>query len=73
MTAPASATGFDAVVNTTSVGMKPDDQLPLDPDQLTPAMSVSEIIMSPEVTLHCKPPKLEAAALAWEKACWNTR
>jgi shikimate dehydrogenase len=48
--APADAIGFHAVVNTTSVGMRHDDPLPVDPNQLTPDMSVSEIIMSPEVT-----------------------
>lgn len=48
--APADASGFDAVVNTTSVGMKPEDPLPIDAAQLTAAMSVSEIIMSPEMT-----------------------
>ena len=42
---------IDAVVNTTSLGMKPDDPLPIsDPSHLTPDMTVSEIIMSPELT-----------------------
>ena len=50
--APADATGYHAVVNTTSLGMKPDDPLPIgDPSQLTSDMTVSEIIMSPELTL----------------------
>jgi shikimate dehydrogenase len=57
--ASADAAGFDAVVNTTSLGMKPGDPLPVDPDHLTPAMSLSEIIMSPEVT-----PLLQAAQAA---------
>lgn len=49
--APPDVTGFDAVVNTTSVGMKPDDPLPIGgPAHLTPDMTVSEIIMSPEMT-----------------------
>lgn len=48
--APGNATGFDAVVNTTAIGMKPDDPLPVDIDSLDGAMSVSEIIMSPETT-----------------------
>lgn len=49
--APADATGYDAIVNSTSLGMKPDDPLPLgDPARLTPDMTVSEIIMSPEMT-----------------------
>lgn len=59
--APASAVGFDAVVNTTAIGMKPEDSLPVDADSLHAAMSVSEIIMSPETT------PLLAAALA--KGC----
>jgi shikimate dehydrogenase len=49
--APADATGYHAVVNTTSLGMKPDDPLPIsEPSLLTPDMTVSEIIMSPELT-----------------------
>lgn len=49
--APPDVTGFDAVVNTTSVGMKPDDPLSIaDLAHLTSKMTVSEIIMSPEMT-----------------------
>jgi shikimate dehydrogenase len=49
--APADAAGYHAVVNTTSLGMKPGDPLPItDPSHLTPDMTVSEIIMSPERT-----------------------
>ncbi len=49
--APPDVTGYDAVVNTTSVGMKPDDPLPIgDPAHLTSDMTVSEIVMSPEMT-----------------------
>ncbi len=44
------AGGFDALVNTTSMGMKADDPLPVDIAGLTAATSVSEIIMSPEMT-----------------------
>jgi shikimate dehydrogenase len=54
--APADPAGFDAVVNTTSVGMKPGDPLPIDPSRLTSSMSVSEIILAPEIT-----PLVEAA------------
>jgi shikimate dehydrogenase len=39
--------------------MKPGDALPVDPAHLTPDMSVSEIIMSPEIT-----PLLQAAQTA---------
>jgi shikimate dehydrogenase len=49
--APADAAGYHAVVNTTSLGMKPDDPLPIsDASHLTSDMTVSEIIMSPELT-----------------------
>jgi shikimate dehydrogenase len=48
--AKADVSGYDAVVNTSSVGMKPDDPLIVDASHLTPAMTVSEIIMSPEMT-----------------------
>jgi shikimate dehydrogenase len=48
--APPDASGYHAVVNTTSLGMKPDDPLPIDPSHLTPDMTVSEIVMSPELT-----------------------
>lgn len=48
--APADVQGFDAVVNTTSLGMKAEDALPADLVGLRPEMSISEIIMSPELT-----------------------
>lgn len=48
--AKAEVSGYDAVVNTSSVGMKPDDPLIVDASHLTPGMTVSEIIMSPEMT-----------------------
>lgn len=44
------AAGYDAIINTSSVGMKPDDPLIVDPSHLAAAMTVSEIIMSPEMT-----------------------
>jgi shikimate dehydrogenase len=48
---PANVANYHAVVNTTSLGMKPDDPLPIaDPAHLTLDMTVSEIIMSPELT-----------------------
>ncbi|MBU2668893.1 shikimate dehydrogenase [Actinoplanes bogorensis] len=49
------------IVNTTSVGMKPDDPLPVDLSGLTPQVTVADIIMKPEVT-----PLLEAAR---ERGC----
>jgi shikimate dehydrogenase len=43
-------TGFDVVVNTTSVGMKPDDPMTIDPARLSPDMAVADIIMTPAMT-----------------------
>jgi shikimate dehydrogenase len=48
--AKAEAQGYDAVINTSSVGMKPEDPFLIDPSHLTSDMSVSEIIMMPEMT-----------------------
>lgn len=39
--------GFDLIVNATSLGLASSDRLPLDPALLTPAMTVAEIIMNP--------------------------
>ncbi|HEV8389121.1 MAG TPA: shikimate dehydrogenase [Dongiaceae bacterium] len=48
--AQADASGYDSVVNASSVGMKPEDPLMIDPTHLAPGMTVSEIIMAPEMT-----------------------
>lgn len=42
--------GYDLVINTTSLGLHRDDQLPLDPDRLEPSTVVADIIMKPEET-----------------------
>ncbi len=42
--------GFDVVINTTSLGMKPDDPLPADLTHLASGMAVVEIIMTPAMT-----------------------
>lgn len=42
--------GFDLIINATSLGMNADDPLPLDPNLLSPEMTVAEIIMKPETT-----------------------
>ncbi|MCY1201435.1 Shikimate dehydrogenase (NADP(+)) [compost metagenome] len=42
--------GHDLVVNGTSLGMKPDDALPLDAGRLTPEQLVCEVIMQPRDT-----------------------
>jgi shikimate dehydrogenase len=49
-TGPADPRGFDIVVNTTSLGMKASDPLPLDVEHLSAATTVAEIIMRPEMT-----------------------
>ena len=54
--ASADPHGFDIIINTTSLGLMPDDELPLRPDLLEPNQLVAEIIMNPEVT-----PILQAA------------
>ncbi|TAN30800.1 MAG: shikimate dehydrogenase [Castellaniella sp.] len=52
----ADPRGYDMVVNATSLGMRPEDPLPMDVSGLEPRTLVAEIIMKPEVT-----PLLEAA------------
>ena len=42
--------GHDIVVNGTSLGLHPDDPLPLDASRLDPRQIVAEIIMNPETT-----------------------
>jgi shikimate dehydrogenase len=54
---PRDPKGFDVVINATSLGLKPDDPLPLDPAAAAPGTVVAEIIMKPERT-----PLVEAAA-----------
>ena len=43
-------TGHDLVVNATSLGLRADDPLPLDPGLLRPEMTVAEVVMKPERT-----------------------
>jgi shikimate dehydrogenase len=42
--------GHDIVVNATSLGLKPDDPLPVDARLLQPGMLVAEVVMQPDVT-----------------------
>lgn len=42
--------GHDIVVNGTSLGMRPDDPIPLDVTGLTPGMIVAEVVMEPAIT-----------------------
>lgn len=46
----ADPTGYDLVINATSLGMKASDPLPLDTSLLLPGMTVAEVIMKPETT-----------------------
>lgn len=48
--AETDASGYDVVVNTTSLGMGGSEGIGLDPATLKPEMAVAEIIMSPEMT-----------------------
>lgn len=41
---------FDIVVNTTSLGMKPDDALPVDPELIRPGVVVADAVMAPPET-----------------------
>ena len=46
----ADARAFDLIVNATSLGMKPDDPLPLDIEGVGSGATVSDIIVNPAVT-----------------------
>lgn len=46
----AQAGGFDIIVNATSVGMKDDDPLPVNLDNVRPQTVVADVIMNPPVT-----------------------
>jgi shikimate dehydrogenase len=48
--APADPSGHDLIVNATSLGLRPDDPLPLDVERLRPEMTVAEVVMKPEQT-----------------------
>jgi shikimate dehydrogenase len=41
---------FDLVVNATSLGLAADDPLPLDPDSISPAAAVLDLVYSPSRT-----------------------
>ena len=55
--APPNPKDFDVVINTTSLGLNEDDQLPIDPKLLNPSQLVAEIIMNPEETAILKAAK----------------
>lgn len=46
----ADTEGCDLVINSTSLGMKPDDPLPIAPAMLRKGLLVAEIIMTPTIT-----------------------
>lgn len=48
---PAVGGDADLVVNATSLGMRPDDPLPLDPATLTPGAVVADVVMTPSALL----------------------
>ena len=58
---PPDPTGFDLVVNTTPLGSREGDALPLDVSLLTPEMLVAEIIV--------KPPRTPLLAAAEQRGC----
>ncbi len=45
-----AAGAYDLVVNATSLGLQPDDPMPVDPDTLGPGQIVAEVIMDPVET-----------------------
>lgn len=47
---PPNPAGHDLIVNATSLGLRPDDPLPLAIDKLAPGMIVAEVVMKPEMT-----------------------
>lgn len=47
---PADPAGHDIVINATPLGMNPDDPMPVEAEQLNPAMVVVDIITRPEPT-----------------------
>lgn len=53
----ADPAGHDIVVNATSLGLEPDDPLPVDAARLAPGMLAAEVVMQPDRTAF-----LEAAA-----------
>jgi shikimate dehydrogenase len=46
--------GCEIVINATSLGMKPDDPMPVDPDRLEPGSIVVDIIIAPNPTPLCR-------------------
>lgn len=51
LVAESDPKGYQIIINSTSLGMNPDDQLPIAfPENLTPEMIVADIIMKPETT-----------------------
>jgi shikimate dehydrogenase len=49
-TGPNRLAGFDLVVNATPLGMNPADSLPVASGEISPAMTIGEIVMKVEVT-----------------------
>src|SRR5688572_31185932 len=51
---PPHAHGCEIVINATALGMKPDDPMPIDPDELEPGSIVVDVINSPDPTPLCR-------------------
>jgi shikimate dehydrogenase len=49
-TSPASAKGFDLVVNASPVGMKPEDPISIDCTDLAPGVLVGDVVVHPQIT-----------------------
>ena len=47
---PNRLEGFGFVVNATPLGMEPDDPLPVPADEITPEMTIGEIVMKHDIT-----------------------
>jgi shikimate dehydrogenase len=50
VTGTADPAGYDIVVNATPLGMKKDDQLPINVERISPSAFVGEVVMKEEIT-----------------------
>ena len=55
--------GHDMAINGTSLGLKPEDALPFDPELLDPSTLVAEVIMQPEITPLLRAAKARGLAI----------
>lgn len=66
--AEGTPAGHDIVVNGTSLGLRDNDPLPVDPEHLDPTMVVAEVIMAPEETALLRAARARGCALVSGKA-----